>query len=258
MATNDVPEGTKIESVRKKRRIFYNSYSTQRPLCIFAEPKLSITKPSNVSLKTEVLFEKKADGSPEATKITVVAGETAKETAAPPIKTRWRRCEVDQTKTIWVALSKGSRILHQSTLYRSYYKYWKETVDQVMTTAKIRGMDDGESSGDAPGSSRRRSLDRKDDMSAPAAPAAVTPMSNRIDPRTTDALGRDTAEVPTALSNDQSKVVEPFTGVVTAETVAESTIAKRISASQRHNKSAKIILLLLLAKFFKPLDSRRR
>lgn len=33
-------------------------------------------------------------------------------------------------------------------------------------------------------------------------------MSNRIDPRTTDALGRDTAGVPIALSNNQSKVVE--------------------------------------------------
>lgn len=59
-------------------------------------------------------------------------------------------------------------------------------------------------------------------MSALAAPAAVTSMSNRIDPRATDALGRDTAAVPIALSNDQSKVVEPFTGVVTAaETGAE-------------------------------------
>lgn len=43
-------------------------------------------------------------------------------------------------------------------------------------------------------------------------------MSNRIDPRTTDALGRDTTRVPIALSNDQSKVVVPFTGMVTAET----------------------------------------
>jgi len=56
-----------------------------------------------------------------------------------------------------------------------------------------------------------------DDMSAPAAPAAVTPMSNWIDPGTTDALGRDTAGVPITLSNDQSKVVEPFPGIVTAE-----------------------------------------
>lgn len=99
---------------------------------------------------------------------------------------------------------------------------------KMMTTAKIRGTDDSGSSIDAAASqSAQYSMrqaesavahpDRRDDMSAPTAPAAVMPMSNWIDPQTTDVLGRDTTGVPITLSNDQSKVVEPFSGLVTAE-----------------------------------------
>jgi len=99
----------------------------------------------------------------------------------------------------------------------------------MMTTAKIRrGTDDSGSSIDAAASqSAQYSMrqaesavahpDRRDDMSAPTAPAAVMPMSNWIDPQTTDALGQDTTGVPITLSNDQSKVVELFSGVVTAK-----------------------------------------
>ncbi|KYM79143.1 hypothetical protein ALC53_10307 [Atta colombica] len=99
---------------------------------------------------------------------------------------------------------------------------------KMMTTAKIQGTDDSGSSIDAAASqSAQYSMrqaesavahpDRRDDMSATTAPAAVMPMSNWIDPQTTDALGQDTTGVPITLSNDQSKVVELFSGVVTAK-----------------------------------------
>ena len=98
----------------------------------------------------------------------------------------------------------------------------------MMTTVKIRGTDDsGSSIGAAASQSAQYSMrqaesavahpDRRDDMSAPTAPVAVMPMSNWIDPQTTDALGRDTAGVAITLSNDQSKVVELFSEIVTAK-----------------------------------------
>ncbi|XP_070153651.1 uncharacterized protein [Polyergus mexicanus] len=129
---------------------------------------------------------------------------------------------------------------HQATLYGSYYKHWIETADQaikeiagrtVMTTAKFRGTDDGESRLDV-AASHPAQYSMKQPESAVAEPIEETTMSGRIDPPTTkDSLERDTVEASIALSDDQSKVVEPSTKKETAEMEAEPASAEPDAAS---------------------------
>lgn len=57
-------------------------------------------------------------------------------------------------------------------------------------------------------------------------------MSNRIDPRTTDALGRDTAGVPITLSNNQSKVVELRGGDSRNGGISHCETERRITACE--------------------------
>lgn len=102
-----------------------------------------------------------------------------------------------------------------------------------MTTAKFRGTDDGESRLDV-AASQPAQYSMKQPESAVAQPiegttaaTAETSMSSRIDPSTTkDALEQDTVEASTALSDDQSEVVEPPTKKETAEMEAESASAE--------------------------------
>lgn len=102
-----------------------------------------------------------------------------------------------------------------------------------MTTAKFRGTDDGESRLDV-AASQPAQYSMKQPESAVAQPiegttaaTAETSMSSRIDASTTkDALEQDTVEASTALSDDQSKVVEPPTKKETAEMEAESASAE--------------------------------
>lgn len=102
----------------------------------------------------------------------------------------------------------------------------------VMTTAKFRGTDDSESTLDVAASQAAQySMKQPESAVAQAiggstARTAETPMSSRIDPPTTDALGRDTVEVSIALSDDQSEVVEPSTKKETAGMEVEFPSAK--------------------------------
>lgn len=102
----------------------------------------------------------------------------------------------------------------------------------VMTTAKFRGTGDSKSTLDV-AASQAAQYSMKQPKSAVAQPigettaaTAETPMSNRIDPPTTDALGRDTAQASIALSDNQSKVVEPSIKKETAGMEAESPSAE--------------------------------
>jgi len=101
-----------------------------------------------------------------------------------------------------------------------------------MTTAKFRGTGDSESTLDVAASQAAQySMKQPESAVAQAiggstAATAETPMSSRIDPPTTDALGRDTVEVSIALSDDQSKVVEPSTKKETAGMELEFPSAK--------------------------------
>ncbi|XP_072767548.1 uncharacterized protein [Anoplolepis gracilipes] len=187
------------------------------------------------------------------------ASETAERTTTVwPIGTRWQpltRCppiekKADQMETIRSLKMPQTEIerteflknfTHQATLFGSYYKHWIETADQavkeiagrtVMTTAKFRGTDDSDSMLDV-AASQAAQYSMKELESAVAQPiegtmaaTAETPMPSRIDPPTTDALGRDTDETSIALSDDQSKVVEPSTKKETAGMEAESPSAE--------------------------------
>ncbi|GAB1863874.1 hypothetical protein CAJAP_04953 [Camponotus japonicus] len=198
-----------------------------------------------------------------ATTMMADASETAKRTATVwPIGTRWQpltRCPIerktDQMETIQslkLPQDEAERIeflknfTHQATLYGSYYKHWIETADQavkeiagrtVMTTAKFRGTGDSESTLDVAASQAAQySMKQPESAVAQAiggstAATAETPMSSRIDPPTTDALGRDTVEVSIALSDDQSKVVEPSTKKETAGMELEFPSAKSDAVS---------------------------
>lgn len=106
----------------------------------------------------------------------------------------------------------------------------------VMTTAKFRGTDDSESTLDVAASQTTQySMKQPESAVAQATggstAATETPMSSRIDPPTTDALGRDTVEVSIALSDDQSEVVEPSTKKETAGMELEFPSAKSDASS---------------------------
>ncbi|EFN60778.1 hypothetical protein EAG_02249 [Camponotus floridanus] len=204
---------------------------------------------------------RRTGGGGEEESLATTAMADASETAWP-IGTRWQpltRCPIekkaDQMQTIQrlkLPQDEAERIeflknfTHQATLYGSYYKHWRETADQavkeiagrtVMTTAKFRGTGDSESTLDVAASQAAQySMKQPESAVAQAiggstAATAETPMSSRIDPPTTDALGRDTVEVSIALSDDQSKVVEPSTKKETAGMELEFPSAKSDAVS---------------------------
>ncbi|KAM0725977.1 hypothetical protein ACS0PU_008058 [Formica fusca] len=253
MVANNVPgDSSKIESVTnaKSEEILDNAMATGK-------------EERDVSFNAFNGRRTGEGGEEESTRTTTRvatdASETAKETATVwPIGASWQpltRCPIerkaDQMETIPSLKMPQDEIerieflknfTHQATLYGSYYKHWIETADQaikeiagrtVMTTAKFRGTDDGESRLDV-AASQPAQYSMKQPESAVAQPiegttaaTAETSMSSRIDPSTTkDALEQDTVEASTALSDDQSKVVEPPTKKETAEMEAESASAE--------------------------------
>lgn len=113
-----------------------------------------------------------------------------------------------------------------------------------MTTAKFRGTGDSESTLDvaAPQAAQYSMKQPESTVAQPTggttAATAETPMSNRIDLPTTDAFGRDVGEASIALSDNQSKVVEPSIKKETARMEAKSPSARLDDAAVFFTPSA--------------------
>ncbi|TGZ46231.1 hypothetical protein DBV15_09658 [Temnothorax longispinosus] len=305
MAANDVPEGTKIESVPDmvgipKLHIHQFAYRSVRiaaalNLAHHLTDGLHVTfrgvfhftcasrvygniytmGPSALSAGILAFVEGRTgrDAGDETTAVTAAASETAKETAAAarPIRARWQRLRWIKRKrfgrmleglsshSLAFTLFRYDAVIFRHQLppfflfvsfaslhyllglpYNPYYRYRDfRSFTGREGNRRQKGDDHGENSRATANRRWMRRIRSKLKAPAPsltrqkgryvctggACSGNAAPLSNRIDPRTTDALGRDTAGVPIALSNDQSKVVEPFTEVVTDETGTESPIA---------------------------------
>ncbi|XP_019885157.2 uncharacterized protein LOC105258000 isoform X1 [Camponotus floridanus] len=250
-ATNDTLSAAKALS---RKRVAESPEATARG-------ESSANEDSSRTHNNPTTSGRRTGGGGEEESLATTAMADASETAWP-IGTRWQpltRCPIekkaDQMQTIQrlkLPQDEAERIeflknfTHQATLYGSYYKHWRETADQavkeiagrtVMTTAKFRGTGDSESTLDVAASQAAQySMKQPESAVAQAiggstAATAETPMSSRIDPPTTDALGRDTVEVSIALSDDQSKVVEPSTKKETAGMELEFPSAKSDAVS---------------------------
>ncbi|XP_019885161.2 uncharacterized protein LOC105258000 isoform X2 [Camponotus floridanus] len=212
-ATNDTLSAAKALS---RKRVAESPEATARG-------ESSANEDSSRTHNNPTTSGRRTGGGGEEESLATTAMADASETAWP-IGTRWQpltRCPIekkaDQMQTIQAVKEIAGRT--------------------VMTTAKFRGTGDSESTLDVAASQAAQySMKQPESAVAQAiggstAATAETPMSSRIDPPTTDALGRDTVEVSIALSDDQSKVVEPSTKKETAGMELEFPSAKSDAVS---------------------------